>query len=107
MSRKTPEGYVKDDIKKLMEAAFPHSWRFMPVQSGYGVGGVPDFIYCIYGLLIGIEAKAPGGDSTGLQLNTARFIRRAGGYVAVVDSEARCNQVIEEIRTILDTLDLI
>lgn len=104
---RTPEGYVKKMIKQKVEEAFPMCWKFMPVQSGYGQGGVPDFVYCIYGLFIGIEAKAPGGECTGLQLNQARLIRRSGGYVAVVDSEAQCDQVIEEIRTILDTLDLI
>jgi hypothetical protein len=102
----TPEGYVKDMIKNKMEESFSMCWRFMPVQGGYGKGGVPDFIYCVCGLFIGIEAKAPGGECTGLQLNQARLIRRAGGYVAVVSSEQQCDQAIEEIRVILESLDL-
>jgi hypothetical protein len=106
VARRTPEGYVKDMIEKKFKAAFPDAYRFMPVQSGYGRNGVPDYLFCIRGLFIGVEAKAPGGVPTGLQLNEMRMIRRSGGYATVVENEAECNQCIEEVRAILETLDL-
>lgn len=106
MARHTPEGHVKDLIEKLFTKAFPDAWRFMAVQTGYGRGGIPDYLFCIHGLFIGVEAKAPGGVATGRQCNEMRLIRRAGGYVTIVENEEQCNRTIEEVRAILETLDL-
>lgn len=54
----TPEGRVKDAIKKLLNAR--GIWYFMPSANGFGKVGVPDFICCWEGRFLAIEAKAPG-----------------------------------------------
>ena len=54
----TPEGKVKDAVKKVLKK---HGiWYFMPMQNGFGVVGVPDFICCFNGAFLGVETKAPG-----------------------------------------------
>ena len=55
---KTPEGMVKDAIKKVLKAR--GIWFYMPMQNGMGVVGIPDFICCDRGKFLAIEAKAPG-----------------------------------------------
>lgn len=69
----------------------------MPVQSAYGVHGIPDYVACVpititanmVGLRIGafaaIEAKRPGGDATKSQADVHAAIRAADGIVAVVN----------------------
>jgi hypothetical protein len=56
----TPEGKVKDKVKKLLKSLGPRCWWYMPVQNGMGVVGIPDFVGCLDGRFFGIETKAPG-----------------------------------------------
>jgi hypothetical protein len=82
----TPEGRVKQDVKTLL---LRHGiWFFMPVQTGYGVSGIPDFICCWKGLFIGVECKAPGRENrtTPAQQRTLNDIREHGGRAVVVSS---------------------
>ena len=87
----TPEGRVKDAIKKMLKAA---GWYwFMPVSNGLGKHGIPDIIACKptvitpdmvgqrVGLFVGIECKAPGklGTVTPLQERELEAIEAAGG----------------------------
>jgi hypothetical protein len=60
----------------------------MPVQTGYGVNGIPDFICCWKGLFIAIECKAPGkkGATTPAQRLRLSEIREHGGRAMVVSS---------------------
>lgn len=83
---RTPEGAVKDRIKAvLIEFG---CYFFMPVQTGYGVVGIPDFIVCFQGKFIAIETKAPGKvkDTTVLQDRNIEAIRTAGGAAFVTDN---------------------
>jgi hypothetical protein len=82
----TPEGKVKQDVKKLLHER--GIWFYMPVQTGYGVGGIPDFICCWKGLFIGIECKAPGRESTTTpaQRRCLTEVREHGGRAVVVSS---------------------
>jgi len=84
MSR-TPEGAVKDAIKNLLRA---HGAYFvMPMGTGYGKAGVPDFVVCAYGHFVGIEAKAGKGKPTALQDANMVQIVRAGGLTLVVNEQ--------------------
>jgi hypothetical protein len=60
----------------------------MPVQLGFGVGGIPDFICCYRGMFVAIECKAPGkrNATTPLQRACMSAIREHGGRVTVVSS---------------------
>jgi hypothetical protein len=81
----TPEGRVKDAIKRQLKAM--GAWYFMPVSNGMGQVGIPDIIICYRGLFVAIEAKAPGKRNavTENQKRVIEAIRTAHGYAWVVD----------------------
>lgn len=78
----TPEGKVKDKVKKLLKDA--GAYYHMPVQNGMGAPTL-DFIGCHYGNFFAIETKAPGKKPTGRQELTIAEMRKARGTVFVVD----------------------
>jgi len=86
----TPEAKVKKQIRKILDTT--RCYYAMPVGSGFGNSGVPDFLVCHDGTFVGIEAKAGKGKTTALQENNLKRIRDAGG-VAVVVNEANIEQL--------------
>lgn len=84
----TPEGKVKEHVKKLLRefGAYYH----MPVQNGMGAPSL-DFVCCLNGLYFAIETKAEGKALTPRQEKTAEEIRSAGGKVFVVAGVAGVN----------------
>ena len=81
----TPEGKVKDKIKKILKA---HNIYFaMPMGTGYGNAGVPDFLCCFDGLFMAIEAKAGKGETTALQKKNIAHIEACGGFAWVVNED--------------------
>jgi hypothetical protein len=66
----------------------------MPVQAGYGTQSV-DFLVCLDGLFIGIEAKQPNGTTTPRQDATLAAIKAAGGSTFVV-RDGRDLDVLEQ-----------
>lgn len=96
----TPEGKIKALTKKCLEAhgifpaskagAFPEQaqgWYYLPVSSGHGVSGIPDFIGHHQGRSFFIETKAPGKKPTGFQALQIAAIRCSGGAVFVIDGD--------------------
>lgn len=78
----TPEAKVKAKIKAILKA---HSIYYaMPIGTGYGNSGVPDFLCCVNGKFVAIEAKAGKGEVTALQLKNLSDINKAGGYTLVI-----------------------
>lgn len=95
----TPEGRVKAAIKLWLRDR--GVWFYMPVQTGYGVGGVPDFICCWGGQFMAIEAKAPGKrkNTSEKQKLQIEAIRAADGLVLVVDDVSQLEpMLLEELR---------
>lgn len=82
----TPEGKVKDAIKKFLKER--GAWYFMPVSNGMGQVGIPDIICCYKGLFVAIEAKAPGkkANTTANQERVLNAIHAADGFAWVVDN---------------------
>jgi len=81
----TPEGKVKDKIKTILKR---HGvYYVMPIGTGYGNAGVPDFICCVppRGGFLAIEAKANGGKTTALQDKNIEEILACGGGAVVID----------------------
>lgn len=79
----TPEGRVKEAIKKILK---DHGIYYcMPLGTAMGRRGVPDFVCCYEGNFVGIEAKAGRGRCTKLQLLEHEKIRKAGGVVLVIN----------------------
>ena len=95
----TPEGKVKEAVKKVMRK---HGvWYFMPMQNGFGVVGIPDFICCIDGLFFTVETKAPGkrDNTTPNQQRVMREILEHGGYTIVADDAKQVEDYIIFLRS--------
>lgn len=81
----TPEAKVKAKIKAILKE---HGVYYaMPIGTGYGNSGVPDFLCCVSGRFLAIEAKAGKGTTTALQEKNLREIEVAGGVTLVVKEE--------------------
>lgn len=79
----TPESKVKKLVKLKLELAGAY-WA-MPIGTGYGDAGVPDFLVCHKGRFIGIECKAGTGKLTALQKRNMEMIEEAGGRAWVIN----------------------
>ena len=80
---RTPEAKVKANIKKILQL---HGVYYaMPMGTGYGNSGVPDFLCCLNGKFLAIEAKANGGLITALQQKNLGNIQEAGGLWWIVN----------------------
>ena len=93
----TPEGKVKDAIKKMCKRV--GAYYFMPVQNGMGAPTL-DFLICYKGLFFGVETKAPGKKATPRQELTMSAIRQSSGWCAVIDSVAKAesfNEVMDAV----------
>lgn len=94
----TPEGRVKEAVKKLLRAR--GIWYFMPVSNGMGVHGIPDIICCVppAGKFLGIECKAPGkrGNTSPLQDLAIDGIRTARGWALVVDNATQVEEFLDD-----------
>ena len=92
----TPESKVKAQIRKILDTT--RSYYAMPIGTGYGNSGVPDFLCCVNGKFVAIEAKAGKGQATALQLKNLQMINACGGYTLIVNETNydHLEQVIEE-----------
>jgi pantoate kinase len=79
----TPEAKVKAKIKAVLKAH--NIYYAMPIGTGYGNSGVPDFLCCINGRFVAIEAKAGRGQATALQLKNLQAITDAGGCSCIIN----------------------
>ena len=92
---RTPEAAVKKQIRKLLDAA--GAYYAMPIGTGYGNSGVPDFVICHKGRFIAVEAKAGSNKPTALQeLHLARI--RAAGGIALVINETNMDTLQKELQ---------
>lgn len=80
----TPEGKVKDSIKKIIDK-YPSAWYFMPIPAYHR--GIPDFIGVYRGIFFAIEAKAGKGKLTALQRLVKTSISNTRGIYLVVNEE--------------------
>lgn len=95
----TPESRVKAKIKDLLKQ---HGIYYaMPIGTGYGNSGVPDFLCCVQGHFLAIEAKAGKGTTTALQEKHLSMIGAQGG-TALVINEAN----MSELEKLLEQLSL-
>ena len=80
----TPEGKIKHAINKVLDK-YKGLYKFMPVPGGLGPSSL-DYILCVNGTFVAIEAKAPGKKPTQRQRFIMGQIERAGGIVFLIDS---------------------
>ena len=91
----TPESKVKLKIKAILKE---HGAYFaMPIGSAFGNSGVPDFLCCVNGGFLAIEAKAGKGKTTALQDKHLADIEKAGGRTIVINEEALSLGILEAI----------
>lgn len=95
----TPESKVKDKIKKILKAH--NVYYAMPMGTGYGNAGVPDFLCCVNGRFLAIEAKAGKGTTTALQDKNLNAINDCGGQAWVIN-ENNLNELVETIIFLLE-----
>lgn len=88
----TPEAKVKKRIRQLLD--IKQAYYAMPMGTGYGNSGVPDFLICHRGRFIAVEAKAGTNKPTLLQETHMQRIRDAGG-IALVINENNINELAE------------
>jgi pantoate kinase len=81
----TPEVKVKKQIRKLLDAA--GAYYAMPIGTGYGNSGVPDFLICHKGRFIAVEAKAGKNKPTALQESHLQRISEAEGTALVINED--------------------
>lgn len=81
----TPEALVKKRIRKILDTTA--TYYAMPIGTGYGNSGVPDFLCCTNGHFLAIEAKAGKGKTTALQDAHLDRIREAGGTAVVINEQ--------------------
>lgn len=93
----TPEAKVKAKIKALLKQH--NVYYAMPIGTGYGNSGVPDFLCCVAGHFLAIEAKAGKGTTTALQEKNLQQIRESGGYAGVIN-ESNLNTLEDTIITL-------
>jgi pantoate kinase len=91
----TPEAKVKAKIKAILKAY--KAYYAMPIGTGYGNSGVPDFLVCLNGEFLAIEAKAGRGVPTALQEKNMREIKEAGGRALVINEESLELEILEAI----------
>lgn len=92
----TPEAKVKAAVRAWLKAR--GIWYCMPIGSGYGTSGVPDFLCSWRGRFLAIETKAPGrrNNTTALQRMQIEAIEASGGTAVVIDDPAQLDVLDKE-----------
>lgn len=93
-AKPTPAMRKEADVKRRIQAALKRhgAWFTMPHQAGFSQAGVPDFLVCIGGRFLGIEAKFGGNAPTAHQKRQLLSIRQAGG-LSIVINDANVGQL--------------
>lgn len=85
MSKTTPEGKVKAQVRKILDEL--QVYWFCPRGTAMGRSGIPDFVCCLEGAFISIETKAGKNTPTALQNIEMARIKKAGGFAFVVNEQ--------------------
>jgi hypothetical protein len=81
----TPEGKIKKAIKKILGEE--SILFYMPMGSGWGRSGMPDFVLSVNGIFVGIEAKAGSNTPTDLQARELNKINQSGGLGICINAD--------------------
>ena len=92
----TPEGRVKAAVKKYLTEQ--GAWWCMPVGTGWGRSGIPDFLVAWRGRFIAIETKAPGKlrNTTTMQDRELSNLNAAGAVAVVIDDVSQLTPIFED-----------
>lgn len=92
------EADVKRRIKEILDD-MDNCWYYMPVQTGYGVKGIPDFVGCVAGSFFSLEAKYGKNKESAWQVKQGKAIKLAGGTYLVINEKN-----VEELPELLEHL---
>ena len=98
----TPEAKVKAKIKATLKEH--NVYYAMPIGTGYGNSGVPDFLCCVSGKFVAIEAKAGKGQPTALQEKNMREIKESNGIAIVIREAELDNGYFAELINLIKTV---
>lgn len=96
------EADVKKRITRLLKKYA--IWYTMPHQAGFSQPGVPDYLCCVRGRFLGIEAKFGKNTTTPMQERQLGDIRKAGGR-AIVVNDKNIEQLESELYTWVSQLE--
>jgi hypothetical protein len=82
----TPEGKIKQKIKKILDNYGSRIYVYMPVPGGYGKSTL-DYLGFIDGRGFAIEAKRPGKEPTTRQQIIRAEIERSGTPVFLINDD--------------------
>lgn len=118
MAKQTPEGRVKDAIRKAFKEYHPEAFTFLPASGVMGSNGIPDFVCCVpmeitqdmvgqtVGVFAGVEAKTMRGKVSDLQRDKLHKIADAAGVACLVwGSDDAPTKVENLLNTIGDPLN--
>ena len=88
----TPEAKVKKQVRQALKEL--GAYYAMPMGTGYGNSGVPDFLVCYRGRFVAIECKAGNNLPTALQAANLVEIKKVGG-VALLINDSNVKQLKE------------
>ena len=81
------EADVKAEVKKVLNSYGDKVWWFMPVPTGFGVQGVPDFVCSICGRFVAIETKFGRNGLTKWQIKQMEGIIGTGAAHMVINED--------------------
>jgi len=79
------ERIVKQKIAKLLRCN--GVFYFMPQSGIYGKAGIADFVCCVDGRFLAIEAKGSNGKQTELQKQNELAVKKANGTYLLIDDK--------------------
>lgn len=96
----TPEDKLKAKIVRKMREM--EAWVYTVPRSRFGRAGIPDILAVFQDRFIAIEVKRPDGKGsytiTPTQASNLAQIGRQGGHAFLVDSEAKLQALIEQMK---------
>lgn len=100
----TPEGHVKNEVKKIFILHKPRLYAHWPVQNGMGAPTL-DCIGVVNSFAFAIETKAPGKKPTPRQQITIDQMREAGCKVFVIDGAPGLTELSQWLSFIANTTE--
>ena len=114
---KTPEGIVKDEIKKALHELhiLPfvqcisrlnkdehfNGYYSMPSSSGMGEAGIADFLICVKGLYVEVEAKSDVGTQSALQRLHEQAVLESGGVYLLIHGCSEVPEITEYLTRVI------
>ena len=93
------EADVKTEVKRILNSYGERVWWFMPVPTGFGVQGVPDFVCSVGGRFVGIETKFGSNGLTKWQVKQLEAIVKSNGAHMTINEKN-----INSLPAIIDSL---